>query len=241
MRERGTLQITCRGLVVGLAVALLPFSAAGHDRRVIDGDDGAAYVVAVWFRDEPAEPNRDNALVLAATKTGSGGAAPVAGLEAMLRAELRGDGERLPLTLAPQVEAGGLGPAAETGLYEAPFLLARPGDYRVRFVGEIEGVPIDEALFSHTVTSGWLDPPGASLSVDEDGRRERRREARRLTDANDAAPRSQSLVNVGIAVGTLAVLVALLALWRAGKRRTRHPVRATQPRSRPRSAHGDDA
>ena len=221
MTEREAIRIAWRGLLVGLAIALLPFSAAGHDRRVIDGDDGEAYIVDVWFRDEPAEPNQDNALVLAVTKTGpDGAAAQVAGLEATLRAELRGGGERFPLPLAPRVDPGGLGPAAETGLYEAPFLLSMPGEYTVRLSGEIEGTAIDEKVFSHAVGSGWLDPPGSALSANVDGRRERQRGERRLADANDPAAPSQSLVNVGIAVVALGLLVGLLAFWRAGKPRT---------------------
>ena len=86
--------------------------------------------------------------MLAVTNVGSGEAAePVTGLEATLRAEQRGAGERMPLPLAPQVDSDGSGQEAETGLDEAPFLLTTPGDYKVRLVGNIEGIPIDAALF----------------------------------------------------------------------------------------------
>lgn len=166
--------------------------------------------------------------MLAVTNVGSGEAAePVTGLEATLRAELRGAGERIPLPLAPQVDSDGSGQEAETGLDEAPFLLTTPGDYKVRLVGNIEGIPIDAALFSHSVTPGWFDPLAAPQLPEIDGRRERQREASPLLATNARVSPDQTQTYLGIAVGTRGLRVGL-ALWRARFARMRNTAMTGQ-------------
>jgi hypothetical protein len=225
--ERGIRSRTWVLLVVGLVVALLPFSAAGHDRRVVEGDNRQAYLLESWFRDEPPELNQENALVLAATRTGPAGTGPVLGLEATVRAELRGAGERLPLALTPRSDSDDPDPGTLTGLYEAPFLVTSPGEYRVRLSGEIEGVPVDLALFSHEISPNWLDPLAVPREPVPDRERERQRGERRLA-ADARTTNDEPLPYVAIVIVTLGLLASCLALWRAARRNSGNAASAGQ-------------
>lgn len=213
--ERGIDRTTWRRAIVGLVVALLPLSAAAHDRRIVEGAGGEAYLVESWFRDEPLELGQDNAFVLAVTRTGPGEAGTAAGLEATLRAELRGGGERRPLPLAPRADPSGGPSEATTRLYEAPFLLTTPGNYRVRLVGEIDGIPVDVAVFSHEVAPSWLDPLVVPRETERNGAPERQRGAQEPNAAAVPAAGARGMERIGIAAGILGLLVGLLLLWRA--------------------------
>lgn len=43
--ERGIIRIIWRCVLAGLAVALLPLSATGHERRIREGDDDKAFLL----------------------------------------------------------------------------------------------------------------------------------------------------------------------------------------------------
>lgn len=207
-----------RGALIGVIVALLPLLVAGHDRRIIEGDNGVAYMLESWFRDEPAVPNQANAIVLAVTRTGPGGRGPVAGLEKTLRIALRGDNGRQPLALTPRAGSGSPEPASRTSFYEAPFRLTDSGNYQVRLVGEIEGVPVKATLFSHQIVPSWLNPVADPEEMRGGRGRERQRAAVPATPVPaasvPAAPiGGQTITPLAVGLGLLGVLAALIALW----------------------------
>ena len=200
-----------RAVVVAVVFASLPLAVVAHERRALGGDGGPGderYIVDIGFRDEPVTVDEPNALRVWVTKVGAGGG-PVAGLAASLSVEVAHGGETVPLALVPQ---------SDPGLYEAPFRPTTTGDYEIRLFGQIERLPVDETFSPDVIATSWLEPPAATdASQAPRGASRAQRGAQLIAEANMRAAHSQRLAYVGIALGTLGLLVGLLALARSGR------------------------
>ena len=202
-----------RSIVISLLVLLLPLAATAHERRALGGDGGPGnerYIVDIGFRDEPVMVDQPNALLVWVTEVGEAGG-PVEGLEASVNVEAEQEGQTVPLALVPQ---------SDPGLYEASFRPIKTGDYGIRLFGRIEQLSIDETFAPDVIDSSWLEPPAATDASQAPSNTPRsRRGAQLIEEANMRAAHSQRLAYVGIALGTLGLLIGLLALARSGRSR----------------------
>jgi hypothetical protein len=203
-----------RSIVIGLLVTLLPLAATAHERRALGGNGGPGderYIVDIGFRDEPVTVDQPNALLVWVTKVGEEGG-PVAGLEASLNVEVEHGGETIPLALVPQ---------SDPGLYGALFRPTEAGDYGIRLFGKFEELSVDETFSPDVIDASWLEPPAATDASQVPTHAPRsRRGAQLIEEANMRAAHSQRLAYIGIALGTLGLLVGLLALARSGRSRS---------------------
>ncbi len=210
---RWSTQAFWRAVVAGAVVASLPLAVVAHERRALGGDGGPGderYIVDIGFRDEPVTVDQPNALWVMVTEVGDV-SRPVSGLEADLRVEVAHGGQTVPLALVPQ---------NDPGFYEAPFRPQETGDYRVRLFGTIEQLPVDETFTPDVIESSWLEPPAATDGSRASGDAQRaRRGAQLIEEATMRAAQSERLAYVGIVLGTLGLLVGLLALARSGRSR----------------------
>jgi hypothetical protein len=189
-----------------LATLLVPAQAAAHVN--IDVGDGQ-YVMELGFRDEPAYLGLPNALFLKVGEYGAGGTTPVEELAGTLTAEVTKDGQTKQLPMVPIGD----------GVYEGALVPTAVGDYTFHITGAIGDATVDES-----VTSG----PNTFNSVEPLSRIEfpvARPDAAQLdatvaeTGAAVATARTFSLI--GIAVGALGLIVAVVALTRSGRTTTK--------------------
>jgi hypothetical protein len=204
-------------LVLGL-VATMIVSGAGaalaHEERAV-----GKYHFAVGFGDEPAYTGQKNSVQLLLADAND---KPVVDLGDMLKVEVAFSDQKMDLTLEPNFEVGEFG---TPGDYRAWFFPTRPGDYTFHFSGSIRGQDVDESFTSSPTTFSAVtdptqvefpakDPTTAQLAQRVD------REVPRLTSAI-AAERSSAKKNadsaktigyLGLGVGALAVILAVIAL-----------------------------
>lgn len=214
---RWSSQVVGRAVIVGVLFALLPLAVVAHERRALGGDGGPGderYIVDIGFRDEPVTVDEPNALRVWVTEVSDGGGPVVGvdGLETSLSVEVEHGGQTVPLALEPQ---------SDPGLYEAPFRPSQAGDYGIRLFGQIEDLPIDETFTPDVIDdANWLEPPAATDAAQAPRNAPRaRRGAQLIEEANLRAAHSERLAYIGIALGTLGLLVGLLALARSGRPR----------------------
>jgi hypothetical protein len=208
-----SIQAFGRAIVAGVVFASLPLAVVAHERRALGGDGGPGderYIIDIGFRDEPVTVDQPNALLVWVTEV-SEVSEPVAGLEASLNVEVEHGGQTVPLALVPQ---------SDPGFYEAPFRPIQAGDYGIRLFGTIEQLAVDETFSPDVIASSWLEPPAATdaSQASSDAPRSRRG-AQLIEEANLRAAHSQRLAYIGIALGTLGLLIGLLALARSGRSR----------------------
>ncbi len=210
---RWNIQAVGRAVIAGAVLASLPLAVAAHERRALGGDGGPGderYIIDIGFRDEPVTVDQPNALWLWVTEAGEVGE-PIAGLEASLNVEVEHGGQTVPLALVPQ---------SDPGFYEAPFRPIQTGDYGIRLFGKIEQLAIDETFSPDVIDASWLEPPAATDASQASRNAPRsRRGAQLIEEANLRAAHSQRLAYIGIALGTLGLLVGLLAFARSGRSR----------------------
>lgn len=183
------------------ALILAPASALAHERRAV----GAVQVVVGWAG-EPAYAGYLNAVQLA-LNDGAGG--PITDLGDTLKVEvLFGDQKVGPVALEPAF--------GRPGDYRAPIIPSRAGVYTFHFVGTIRGQAFDQSFTSSDTTFDSVkspeaiafpvkDPSAASLAT---------RIERVAARADDAASTARTTAIVGIAVGALALVGAVVALVR---------------------------
>lgn len=209
-----------RAVMAGVFFASLPLAVVAHERRALGGYGGPGderYIVDIGFRDEPVSVDQPNALWLWVTEVGDTGG-PVEGLEASLDIEVEQEGATVPLALVPQ---------SDPGFYAAPFRPTGTGDYEVRLFGTIEQLPVDETFSPDVIDASWLELPAASDAPQVSSTAPQassaapraRRGAQLIEEANLRTEHSQRLAYLGIALGTLGLLVGLLALARSGQSR----------------------
>ncbi len=118
-------------LLLALACLIYPTTSFAHEHR-----DVGEITMTVGFITEPAIQGDTNGVWLEVMK----GEEPVTGLADTLKVEVIFGDQSREFDLVP---AWG-----EDGVYEAVFIPTQPGDYSFRFVGQIDGVDVDETFTS---------------------------------------------------------------------------------------------
>jgi hypothetical protein len=211
-----------------LAVLLIPLlagPAAAHEARTV-----SKYHFAVGFGDEPAYAGEKNSvqLLLADAKD-----KPVTDLTDTLKVEVAtGSAEPLQLPVEPFFEVGEFG---TPGDYRAFFIPTAPGSYSFHFTGTIKGQKIDQTFTSGPKTFSDVEDPAQvqypakqpttgqlATRVDRETGRVNAALAAERDQAKDDAASARTLAVIGLVVGALGLLVAIVALVQ--RRRTPAPA-----------------
>lgn len=185
--------VTAALLVAVAALLALTQPAAAHERRTV-----GPYQVVVGFGGEPAFAGTTNSASIRITDTRT--SKPVEGVEKTLTVEVRAGG-LAPLALPLRAVFG------TPGLYQADFVPTKEGAYAFRFKGKIEALDVDETFesgpgrFNDVEAVAKLQypeqvPAGADLT-------------KRLGDLQSSAEQSRLLALAGLALGVLAIALAL--------------------------------
>ena len=190
-----------------LAPAAAPRPAHAHETRDV-GD----YQFVVGWSGEPAFEGLKNGISLRISHKDSG--EPVAEAEKTLQAEVVFGGQQRTVQLR--------GVFRTPGSYTADILPTREGDYRFRFFGTIENNRVDETFdsaegkFNSVESLEVIKFPEAvpAAAVQDQAPVAATGPPVAATDGGAA----ETLATVGAATGTIALLVAVLALITAGRR-----------------------
>ena len=221
----------CLALTGGLAAAFvlaLSAPAFAHEERTV-----GAYQIVVGWGDEPAYAGQKNSVQLLATKAGK----PVLNLGDSLKVEVVFGEQQMELSFEPafDVEEG----FGTPGDYRAWIIPTTPGTYTFHLVGAIGKQKVDERFTSGPTTFDDVADPaevefptkvptGTELSerLDREIPRVNAAVASARSQAEDRADTAGRLAVVGIVIGAVGLLLAVVALigWRAGARRSTPPV-----------------
>jgi hypothetical protein len=207
-----------------LTVLLLTAAPAlAHEGRKL----GDLEMVVGWGT-EPAYAGEVNSVQLLLVHHGE----PVVDLGDTLDVEVTFGDETEPFTLEPFFEEGEFG---TPGDYRAFLIPTEPGQYSFHFSGTIDGEEVDETFTSGPGTFDDVEnPQAAQFPVEQPSTGELAeridREVPRLTGsieeaqaaanaAADDASSAKTLGLVGIIVGALGLVVAIVALVWAGRRK----------------------
>ncbi len=200
-------------LVAALAAALVSASWAGpalaHEHRTV----GSVRMTVGWV-DEPTYAGLKNAVQLLLADASK---KPITGASDTLKVQVIFGGQRTaPLELEES--------ARRPGEYEAAIIPTRPGTYTFRFVGTINGQPIDQAFtssettFDPVVAPSTIEFPVKDPSVAEVAELAAR-VAARTQAANAAAAagvtRATAVGIAGVVVGLIGIIVGVTARRRA--------------------------
>jgi len=218
----------CVALIGGLTatfVLALSAPAFAHEQRTV-----GAYSFVVGWGDEPAYAGLKNSVqLLLSTKAGK----PVTNLGDTLKVEVIVGQQQMELPLEPA-----FGPEEGFGTlgdYRAWIIPTSPGTYTFHFVGSIGKQKVDERFTSGPTTFDDLADPadvefptkvptGTELAARLDREIPRLNEgiAAARSDARDEASTAKTLGTVGIVVGALGLILAIVAMvgWRRSVRRS---------------------
>jgi hypothetical protein len=229
--KRRILPAVVASTLVGLLIPLLASPAAAHEEKTV-----GKYHFVVGFGDEPAYAGEKNSvqLILADAKD-----KPVIDLGNTLKVDVTtGSAEPLKLSMEPNFEVGEFG---TPGDHRAFFIPTAPGSYSFHFTGTIKGQKVDQTFKSGPQTFSDIEDPaqvqypvkqptGGQLATRAD--RETARINAALTQerdqAKDDAASARTLAIIGLIVGALGLVAAVVALARG--RRPAAPA-ATAPDS----------
>jgi hypothetical protein len=221
-------------LTGGLAVAFvlaLSSPAFAHEERTV-----GAYHFVVGWGDEPAYAGSKNSVqLILATDAGK----PVTNLGDSLKVEVIFGEQQMELPFEPafDVEEG----FGTPGDYRAWIISTAAGTYTFHFFGAIGKQDVDERFTSGPTTFDDVADPaevefptkvptGTELSerLDREIPRVNEAIASARSQAEDRADTARILAIVGIVIGAVGLLLAVLALtgWRAAARHSTPPVSA---------------
>ncbi|MGH2663391.1 MAG: hypothetical protein ACRDH8_11425 [Actinomycetota bacterium] len=197
---------TLIALTVGALVVLPAAPASAHEVREV-GD----YTFVVGWYDEPAFANAKNGPEVTITDAREN---PIEeGVE--LSIEITFEGESATYELEPAF--------SEPNNYQADLFPTRPGTYEFHVTGTVEGQEIDETFTSGPDTFSDIEDPGeVAFPVEDPAISELADQVEQVAgqvSAEDSATpddvsSARTLGWVGIAVGALGLLVAIIALAR---------------------------
>jgi hypothetical protein len=220
------------GLTGGLAAAFvlaLSSPALAHEERSV-----AAYHFVVGWGDEPAYAGLKNSVqLILATEAGK----PVTNLGDSLQVELIFGEQQMELPFEPafDVEEG----FGTPGDYRAWIIPTAPGTYTFHLFGAIGKQKVDERFTSGPTTFDDIADPaevefptkvptGTELfeRLDREIPRVNAAISSARSQAEDRADTARILAIVGIVIGAVGLLLAVVALigWRAAARRSTPPV-----------------
>jgi hypothetical protein len=210
-----------------LTIMLTGAPASAHEGRNL----GDLEMVVGWGT-EPAYAGEVNSTQLLLVHDGE----PVVDLGDTLDVEVTFGDRTQPFTLEPFFEVGGFG---TPGDYRAWLIPTEPGQYSFRFSGTIDGEDVDETFTSGPDTFADVEnPQAAQFPVEQPSAGELAeridREVPRFTSsigdvqaaantAADDASSAKTLGLIGIIVGAVGMLVAIVALV-SSRRRQKEPV-----------------
>jgi hypothetical protein len=219
----------CVALTGGLATAFvlaLSAPAFAHEERAV-----GAYHFVVGWGDEPAYSGLKNSVqFILATKAGK----PVTNLGDSLKVEVIFGQQKMELPLEPAFDPEeGFG---TLGDYRGWIIPTSPGTYTFHFFGSIGRQKVDERFTSGPTTFDDVADPAevefptkVPTGTELAGRLDR--EIPRLTaavasarnEAEDKADSARTLAIIGMIVGAVGLVLAVVALigWRAAARRSR--------------------
>jgi hypothetical protein len=219
--------------MAALLIPLLAVPASAHEEKTV-----GKYHFVVGFGDEPAYAGEKNSVQLILADAND---KPVTDLTDTLKvAVTTGSSEPLQLSMEPFFEVGEFG---TPGDYRAFFIPTAPGSYSFHFTGTIKGQKVDQAFKSGPQTFSDIEDPaqvqypgkqptGGQLATRAD--RETARVDAALTaerdQAKDDAASARTLAVIGLVVGALGLIAAIVALAR-GRRSPAAPAPAAEGES----------
>jgi hypothetical protein len=227
--KRRILAALVASALAGLLIALVAAPASAHEERKV-----GKYHFVVGFGDEPTYAGEKNSIILLLSDAND---KPVTDLTDTLKVAVStGTAEPLQLSMEPNFEVGEFG---TPGDYRAWFIPTTPGAYSFHFTGAIKGQKIDQTFKSGPTTFDEArdpaeiqypvkQPTGGQLATRAD--RETGRINAALTQernqAKDDAASARTLAIIGLIVGALGLVAAIVALARG--RRTPAPAPPTR-------------
>ena len=206
--------------LAGLLIPLLAGPAGAHEERTV-----GKYHFVVGFGDEPTYAGEKNSVILLLADAND---KPVTDLTDTLKvAVTTGTAEPLQLAMEPNFEVGEFG---TPGDYRAFFIPTAPGAYSFHFTGSIKGQKVDQTFKSGPTTFDEAkdpaqiqypvkQPTGGQLATRTDretARVDAALAAERDQAKNDAAS-ARTLAIIGLIVGALGLVAAIVALARGRK------------------------
>jgi hypothetical protein len=204
MRFRGLLAAAALGLLLALLAA--PSVSSAHERRTIAG---GKYDVVVGWDTEPAFVDQRNAAGIRISKAGTNPAEPVTGAEQTLQLQIRQGAQTQQFPLRAVF--------GQPGYYVADIVPTRAGDYVWAFSGTLGGDSINETFdsadgkFDAVTGASGIEFPIAAPDPDQVNAQ--------LQTAEAATQRALTVAYIGVGLGVLGCVLAILA-W------------ATRPRHR---------
>jgi hypothetical protein len=194
-------------LTAGALVLLPAAPASAHEERRV-GD----YEFVVGWYDEPAFANAKNGPEV--TITDQKGDPVVEGVE--LQVEIGFEGETMTAELEPAFVVGVFG---DPGNYNTDIYPTRAGTWTFRIFGNVEGQEVDELFTSGPDTFSDIEDPGeVAFPVEDPSNAELADLVEQMSGEQAESSEEDSTARiigyVGIAVGALGLIVALIALGR---------------------------
>ena len=194
---------------IGVLVALLvaPASALAHERCTIAG---GKYEVVVGWDTEPAFVNERNAAGIRISKAGTNPAEPVTGAEQTLQLQIRQGAQTQQFPLRAVF--------GQPGYYVADIVPTRAGDYVWVFSGTLGADPINETFdsadgkFDAVTAANGIEFPIAAPDPDQVNAQ--------LQAAEASTQRALTVAYIGVALGVLGCILAVLAWVTRPRHRT---------------------
>ncbi len=179
-------------LIMLIGIATLPSTALAHTRVEI-----GPYAVVVGWVEEPVIVGERNAILIEVTED----EAPVIGLEGTLDATVLYAGRSF---------IGNVSPSGTPGVYTVEIFPTVRGQYTVQLSGSIEDLEVDEQIQPEEVLGANVlqfpeVQPDAVAMQDT------------ITQLEGQLQTAYTLAIVGIVVGVLGVVIAVIALFRRQK------------------------
>ncbi|MFN8532579.1 MAG: hypothetical protein U0556_03440 [Dehalococcoidia bacterium] len=201
---------------LALAVFSLPFLllsltgvASAHERRNV-----GPYTFVVGFTVEPAIANEPNGVSLRVTDTATG--EPVANVQQNLKVTVMqgSDSKEYPLRAV----------FGQAGMYAADLIPTKAGPYRFRFVGSIDGTPVDQLFesgpgrFNEVEDFAKLQFPAVSPAASQAGdlSTQLTQLARQVSILERGQAEAQNAANTARMFGIGGLIVGLIGLGVAG-------------------------
>jgi hypothetical protein len=203
--------------LAALLIPLLAAPASAHEERTV-----GKYHFVVGFGDEPTYAGEKNSVILLLSDAND---KPVTDLTDTLKvAVTTGTAEPLQLSMEPNFEVGEFG---TPGDYRAWFIPTTPGAYSFHFTGTIKGQKVDQTFKSGPTTFDEAkdpaeiqypvkQPTGGQLATraDRETARINTALAAERDQANSDAASARTLAIIGLVVGALGLVAAMVALAR---------------------------
>ena len=202
--------------LAALLIPLVAGPASAHEEKTV-----GRYHFVVGFGDEPAYAGEKNSVQLILADAND---KPVTDLTDTLKVEVTtGTAEPLQLAMEPNFEVGEFG---TPGDYRAWFIPTTPGAYSFHFTGSIKGQKVDQTFKSGPTTFDEAkDPAEIQYPVKQPTGGQLATRAALTTERDQAksdAASARTLAIIGLVVGALGLVAAIVALARG-----RRPAAAT--------------